>query len=177
MTPPPKNMNSLVKTATLSAEPVTLPAMKNWLRVAPSVVNDDCDITDLITEAREAAELITNCALVRSTFVQYLDHWPGWDSREHGGGEFANGGGRGYGSMGYDRHGRWHGEIKIKRPPLVSVQPIIFIGTDGRPYTLNPGQDFVADIASQPGRIRPIPYTIWPLTLHVPAAIAIPFTA
>jgi hypothetical protein len=171
-------MNSLVRTSIISEEPVSLAAMKNWLRVPPSVVNDDGDITDLIQEAREAAELITNCALVRSTFVQYLDHWPGWDSHGHRG-EFAGGGsgGSGYGAMGYDRHHRWQGEIKIKRPPLVSVQPIVFIGTDGRPYTLNPGQDFIVDAASQPGRIRQIPYTIWPLTLHVPAAIAIPFTA
>jgi len=54
---------------------------------------------------------------------------------------------------------------------------MVYIGTDGRAYTLNPGQDFIVDVASQPARIRPIPYTIWPLTLHVPAAIAIAFTA
>jgi hypothetical protein len=172
-------MNSIVRTATLSAEPVTLSAMKNWLRVAATEVNDDPDITDLITEARTQAELLSNCALVRSQFVQYLDHFPGWHAREYfvgtnGGGYGASGGQSG---MGYDKHGRWHGEITVKRPPLVSVQPITFIGTDGRPYTLNPGQDFVVDAASKPGRIRPIPYTIWPLTLHVPAAIAIPFTA
>jgi hypothetical protein len=172
-------MNSIVRTATLSAEPVTLAAMKNWLRVPPSVVNDDPDITDLITEAREQAELLTNCALVRSTFVQTLDHFPGWGAREfdYYGSSGAGSGSGGYGGIGYDRHHRWHGEITVKRPPLVSVQAITFIGTDGRPYTLNPGQDFVVDIASQPGRIRPIPYTIWPLTLHVPAAISIPFTA
>lgn len=170
-------MNSLVRTALIGNEPVSLTAMKNWLRVDPSVVNDDTDITDLITEAREQAELLTNCALVRSTFVQYLDHWPGWGAREFDYYESGGHSGGGYGGFGYDKHQRWHGEIKIKRPPLVSVQPIVFIGTDGRPYTLNPGQDFVVDIASPIGRIRPIPYTIWPLTLHVPAAIAIPFTA
>ena len=174
-------MNSLVRTAVISSEPVSLTVMKNWLRIPPSVVNDDGDIEDLIEEARVQAELLTNCALVRSTFVQYLDHWPGWGAREfdyYGGGSGGAASGSGsYAGMGYDRHHRWHGEIKVKRPPLVSVQGITFIGTDGRPYTLNPGQDFVVDIASQPGRIRPIPYTIWPLTLHVPAAIAISFTA
>lgn len=167
-------MNSIVRTATLSAEPVTRAAMKNWLRVPPAVVNDDLDIDDLITEARMHAELLSNCALVRSSFVQYLDHFPGGlRELDH----YAASAGSGHGGMGYDRHKRWHGEITVKRPPLVSVQPITFIGTDGRPYTLNPGQDFLVDVASQPGRIRPIPYTVWPLTLHVPAAIAIPFTA
>jgi len=173
-------MNSIVRTATLSSEPVTLAAMKNWLKVPGSVATDDLEITDLINEARVHAELLTNCSLVRSTFVQYLDHWPGWGAREfdyygsNAGGGYGAGG---YGGMGYDRHHRWHGEITVKRPPLVSVQGITFIGTDGRPYTLNPGQDFTVDVASQPGRIRPVPYTIWPLTLHVPAAIAISFTA
>jgi hypothetical protein len=173
-------MNSIVRTATLSAEPVTRTAMKNWLRVPPTVVNDDLEIDDLVTEARVQAELLSNCALVRSTFVQYLDHFPGWGAREF---DFYGSNGGGYGAsgaqsgVGYDRHRRWHGEITVKRPPLVSVQGITFIGTDGRPYTLNPGQDFTVDIASLPGRIRPIPYTIWPLTLHVPAAIAIAFTA
>src|ERR1700722_1815059 len=151
-------MNSIVRTSAIpaSAEPVTLAAMKNWLRVPPTVVNDDQDITDLINEARVQAELLSNCALVRSTFVQYLDHFPTWQARELG--HFGAVGG--HDGIAYGRHGRWHGEITVKRPPLVSVQGITFIGTDGRPYTLNPGQDFTVDIASQPGRIRPIPYTV-----------------
>jgi hypothetical protein len=171
-------MNSIVRTGIISAEPISLTSMKNWLRVPLSVTNDDTDIGDLITEARQHCELLTNCALVRSTFVQYLDHFPGHLSHEGSG--YSPGGiarGSGYDGSGNDRNHRWHGEIKLKRPPLVSVQDIWFIGTDGRPRTLNPGQDFVVDVASQPGRIRPIPYTVWPLTLHVPAAVAIRFTA
>jgi hypothetical protein len=173
-------MNSIVRTATLSAEPVTLAAMKNWLRVPTTVTNDDADITDLIQEARMHCELISNCSLVRSSFVQYLDYFPGHLMNESGyspGGYAMSGGESGYGGFGADRNQRWYGEIKMKRPPLVSVQSIWFIGTDGRPYSLNPGQDFIVDVASKPGRVRPIPYTVWPLTLHVPAAIAINFTA
>ena len=178
-------MNSIVRTNVISAEPVSLASMKNWLKIPPTVTNDDGDIADLISEARIQCELLTNCALVRSTFVQYLDHFPG---HLHEGEYFPGGGGAGYGGgyagypggysgAGYSRHHRRYSEIKVKRPPLVSVQSIWFIGTDGRPYLLNPGQDFIVDIASQPGRIHPIPYTPWPLTLDVPAAIAIKFTA
>lgn len=163
-------MNSVVRTSVISAEPVSLESMKNWLRVPDSVTNDDADIGELITEARQHCELLTNCALVRSSFVQYLDHFPGHQVR--GGGYSPGGIGRS--STENDSH---HRTIKMKRPPLVSVQNIWFIGSDGRPRTLNPGQDFIVDVASQPGRIRPIPYTTWPLTLHVPAAIAIRFTA
>jgi hypothetical protein len=171
-------MNSVVRTSVISAEPVSLAAMKNWLRVPTNVNVDDDDIKDLITEAREHCELLTNCALVRANYVQYLDHFPGF---QHESDQFGTSGASGYpayhSGFGYNRHGRWKGEIKLKRPPLVEVQSLWFIGTDGRPYTLNPGQDFVVDVASQPGRIRPIPYTIWPLTLHVPAAIAIRYVA
>jgi len=171
-------MNSVVRTSLISAEPVSLAAMKNWLKVPPSVTIDDNDISDLITEAREHCELSTNCALVRSNFVRYLDNFPGWAREfDHYGTTGATGFPAYHDGFGYNRHGRWHGEIKIKRPPLVNVQSLWFIGTDGRPYTMNPGQDFVVDVASQPGRIRPIPYTIWPLTLHVPAAVAIRYVA
>jgi hypothetical protein len=171
-------MNSVVRTSLISAEPVSLASMKNWLRIPATVTNDDADISDLITEARQQCELITNCALVRANYVQYLDHFPGHHMREssYSPGGFAHIGSE-YAGFGTDRHHRWHGEIKVKRPPLVQVQSICFIGTDGRPYTLNPGQDFIVDVASQPGRIRPIPYTVWPLTLFVPAAVAIRFTA
>lgn len=170
-------MNSLVRTSVISAEPVSLLQMKKWLKVPLQAIPDDTDITDLITEAREHCELLSNCALVRSNFVQYLDHFPDSGMRESNYLGTGSYGGSGHDGLGYDRHHRFHGEIKIKRPPLISVQSIWFIGTDGRPYTLNPGQDFVVDCASQPGRIRPIPYTVWPLTLHVPAAIAIKYTA
>lgn len=171
-------MNSVVRTNVISAEPVSLQAMKNWLRVPTDVTVDDTDIQDLITEAREQCELLTNCALVRSSYVQYLDHFPGWNREfDNYGTTGANGYPAYHDGFGYNRHGRWKGEIKIKRPPLVQVQSLWFIGTDGKPYTMNPGQDFVVDSASQPGRIRPIPYTIWPLTLHVPAAIAIRYLA
>ena len=169
-------MNSIVRTSLITAEPVSLAAMKSWLRVY--VTTDDADITDLISEAREYCELISNAALVRANYVQYLDHFPGWGSREYD--SFANAGithGSGHDGLGTDRNHRWHGEIKIKRPPLISAPSIWYIGTDGRPYTLNPGQDYIVDVASQPGRIRPIPYTVWPLTLHVPAAVAIRITA
>jgi hypothetical protein len=66
-------MNSLVRTQTIVNEPVSLAAMKNWLKLPATVTADDGDILDLISEARIQCELLTNCALVRSTFVQYLD--------------------------------------------------------------------------------------------------------
>ena len=183
-------MQSIVRTGTISPEPVTLTDMKNWLKVPLSETRDDLKITMLIKAARQHCELISGsragavqASIVRSTFVMYLDHFPGrahgWGDNEYMGGPLLNGYGGYVGfESDWDRNVLWrHLDIKIPRNPLVAVQPITFIFTDGRPYTLNPGQDFIVDAGSQPGRIRPVPGSVWPMTLHVPAAIAIPFTA
>jgi hypothetical protein len=154
----------------IGAEPVSLADMKNFLKVPAGVTTDDALIKSLIKAARIQAEIIAESALVRSTFVQYMDHFPYWRVRE-----------RGYyvGQVGHasEHHHMHHGEIKIKQPPLISVESLVYIGTDGLPHTLNPGTDFIVDGAKKPGRIRPIPYTVWPLSLRVPNAIAISFTA
>lgn len=161
-------MSSIVRTKVIGAYPVALADMKNFLKV--TVNTDDNLIQQLIRAATVQAEIITNCALVRSQFVQYMDHFPYYRIRE-----------RGYflGQVGHalEHHHQHHGMIKLKRPPLVSVQSLVYIGQDGLPHTLNPGNDFVVDCADQPGRIRPIPYTVWPLTLRTPNAVAIKFTA
>lgn len=165
-------MSSLVRITADSAivEPVALADMKNFLRIPPAVTNDDALINGMIKAARIQAEVITEVSLVRAQFVQYMDHFPYWRIRD-----------RGYfsGQLGhaYETHNQRRGEIKLKRGPLVSVQKLVFIGIDGDQYTLNPGQDFVVDPAHQPGRIRPIPYTVWPLTLPTENAVAITFTA
>src|ERR1700721_3859510 len=104
-------MNSIVPTNPVTIEPISLAQMKNWLPVPSTVTTDDVDIADLITEARQHCELTSNSALVRSTFAQYLDHFPGWGSREDSGGAAT-----GHDGFGADRNHRWHGEIKMKRP-------------------------------------------------------------
>lgn len=163
-------MSSIVRASTIGSEPVTLVDMKNFLKQPPNVSADDALITSLITAARQQAEVITECALIESTWVQYMDNFPLWRVRERG----YNLGQAGHSSEHGHRH---HGQIKLRRPPLRSVQSLVYIGADGNESTLNPGQDFVVDCAQQPGRIRPIPYTVWPLTLYTPNAVAISFTA
>lgn len=163
-------MSSIVRTKVIGAYPVGLADMKNFLKLPAAPCPDDNLVLQLVRAATTQAEIITNCALVRSQFVQYMDHFPYYRIRE-----------RGYflGQVGHalEHHHQHHGMIKLKRPPLVSVQSLVYIGVDGIPHTLNPGNDFVVDCADQPGRIRPIPYTVWPLTMHTPNAVAIKLTA
>lgn len=147
--------------------------MKNYLRVPSGVTADDVLIGSLITAARIQAETITDSILVRSTFVQYMHKFPHWGMYDQG---WANHHSVGH-SRAYDEHYSQHGRIKIKRTPLVSVQSLTYIGTDGNPATMIPGTDFIVDPAHQPGYIRPIPFTAWPLTVRTDNAIAIAFTA
>lgn len=161
-------MSALIRAAIPTPEPVLLAAMKNILKI--NSTTDDAFINQLIQSAREYAETITERALVRTTYTQYLDHFPLWRTREFGSYQA--------GLMHSSEHFHHrHGEIKIKRPPLISVQKVVYIDTTGNPQQLNPGTDFVVDPATEPGRIRPIPYTVWPLTMHTENAVAIFFTA
>lgn len=162
-------MSSILRTAVSGPEPVSLSDMKNILKLAPAVTADDAYITAIIKAARQTAELITEAVLVRSTFVQYLDHFPSWRSRVYGYGALQQG------SVYAERH---PGEIRLRRGPVVSVQSLTYIGTDGNPAVLSPGVDFTVDVASQPARIRPALDTSWPAPLcGVLNAIAIRFTA
>lgn len=165
-------MSSVIRTAVIGPEPVSVSDMKNFLKVPVNVTTDDALIKSLIKSARIQAEIISDAVIVRSSFVQYMDGFP------HRGHSYWSGGlGRGPVSA-YDEHYTRYGEIKIKRTPLISItSTITYIGTDGNSHTLTPGTDFIVDSAKQPGRIRPVIGTAWPLTLRTPNAIAIPFTA
>ena len=45
-------------------------------------------------------------------------------------------------------------EIVLLGNPVTAVDHITFIGSDGEPHTLLPGQDFVADLAGFPARVH-----------------------
>jgi hypothetical protein len=165
-------MSSVVRTAVIAAYPVLLADMKNFLRLPAAVITDDTLIASLIKAATVQAETITDSILVRSTFVQYMDKFPHWGMYDRGFDSNMHGHRRAF-----DEHHTKRGEIKIIRTPLISVQSLTYIGTDELPHTLTPGTDFLIDPAKQPGRIRPIPFTTWPLTQRTLNAIAIAFTA
>jgi hypothetical protein len=72
---------------------------------------------------------------------------------------------------------------KLFYSPLVSVEKITYIATDGTPTDLLPGApdkqdgDFVVDTSSEPPRLFPNSGQYWPPCLYVPNAVAIYFTA
>src|SRR5581483_7536576 len=67
--------------------------------------------------------------------------------------------------------------IKLTPPPLVSVQQMRYVDTDGNNQTLVKDTDFVLDLETEPARIFPVPGRYWPASLYVANSLIIDFTA
>ena len=70
------------------------------------------------------------------------------------------------------------GVIEISNPPLVSVESVQYVDTDGATQTLSPTQ-WVADTASEPGRVMRAYGVSWPAirTSGVAEPVQVNFTA
>lgn len=53
--------------------------------------------------------------------------------------------------------------IRLARPPLISVQGVVYLDADGVEQTLDP-QDYIVDAVSEPGYVVPAPNVSWPDT-------------
>lgn len=139
------------------AEIISRDAAKLFL----NLFNDDTknDLVDsLIIAARQEAEEYTWRSLAKKPYVQTFDRFPG-----HGELGFSNG----FHGHTYSRGHHFHsGIIKLRNPPLISVDNITYIGQDGEEHNLFPGADFQVDVLSEPGRIALLPGRIWPLVTH-----------
>jgi uncharacterized phiE125 gp8 family phage protein len=120
-----------------TGEPVSVAQAKSWLRLSPSHVADDDDLSRLISAARRRFEDKTNRAALRQTFDWYLDRFPCDDEA-----------------------------LRPPRAPLLAVTSIkYFTDTDGVTDTggrTMSSSEYVVDIASEPGRIVPLGSYSWP---------------
>lgn len=181
-------MASLVQTSLPSSEPVALADMISALK-QPSNTADSNYIQILITAARAYIEDATGLMLAPRTFVQSLDSFPFYPySREPYGQLYGVGALAlyfGYGPIlpssvppyGMNQDGNLPFQIVLLGNPVTAVDHITYIGTDGNPHTLLPGQDFVADLASFPARVTPLPGSIWPQCTLGANTVQIFFTA
>lgn len=149
-------------------EIISLDAAKLFL----NLINDDTKndlVTSLIVGARQDAEEYTWRSLAKKPYVQTMDGFPG----HHEAGIL------GFGRRVYSRgHYAERQVIKLWKPPLISVEGITYIGTDGDEHNLSAGDDFQVDVINEPGRIAPLPGQVWPLTMHGSLnAVRIFFTA
>jgi hypothetical protein len=179
-------MSGIVQQALPSKEPVSLADAKAFLKI--NTDRDDALIGTLITAARAYCEDNTGLLLAPRIFVQYRDSFPFYPY-------FQSPYAPGFGvvpplAFGYPFqanyplpvYGSYQGtrspfEIRLLAWPVTAVQKITYIGTDGNPHDLSPGEDFIVDLVSQPARLSPLPGKNWPISVLSTNAVAIYFTA
>jgi len=158
-----------------ASEPVTLDAMKNFLRVDSGFTLDDTTISGLITAAREHGEKLTGRALAQRTFRQVLDSFPYYTDTVQSQLAYPPS----YYSLPRYSTTLWNYSqmIKLAYAPCVSVQQMRYVDTDGNPQVLVQDTDFTLDLMTEPARIFPKVGNYWPSSLYVANSLIIDFTA
>lgn len=129
-----------------TVEPIDLVTAKNHLRVDTD--DDDALITDMISEAREHVEAMTNRALLTQTWKLVLDRFPPSS-----------------------------GPIQIPRPPLQSVSNVQYTDSANNVVTVS-NSVYRVDTATEPGRVQPGYSLFWPpAVLQTIAAVNVTFVA
>lgn len=123
---------SLKQTSAPSAEPVKLAEAKDHLRV-DDTNSDDYISNFLIPMARAWCENFTGRQLVQATWEWKLDRFPRRDDH-------------------------W---LLLPKSPVVSVESVQYIDTDGATQTWN-AANYQVDTDSEPGRLMPVPEKSWP---------------
>lgn len=125
-------MSSLQVQTPPTQEPVSLQVLKNHLRV-PFNVDDDL-LKLYLQSARETVESESGRSLVDKLYRQSHDCFPGLhDDHSAGASYFAQ-----QHRYSHHHHRDERQMIKLLRCPLVKVQKIVYIGTDGLSHTLLP---------------------------------------
>lgn len=156
-------------------EPLPLADAKNYLRLDPSMNQDDTLITNLIQGAREHAEKITGRALAQRTFRLVLDSMPYYTDTIQSQLAYPPS----YYSLPRYSTTLWNYSqmIKLPFPPCISIQQLRYIDSNGNPQTLEQDTDFVLDRHTELARIFPIPGQYWPANFYVANSCIIDFTA
>jgi len=136
-------------------EPITLSDVERQIRVT-DLSSEATEIELFIQAVRERAESITRRALVTQSWDLTLDAFPSnnWNFASQGG-SFGN-------------------RIILPKPPLQTVNSIIYIDSNGDEQTLDPSLYKVVSKA-EPGYVQPAYGTTWPTVLNDSAVVTINF--
>lgn len=181
-------MPGIVKFSLNTVWPVSLDEAKNYLKV--NVTTDD-DLLQkiLIPAATIYVENNTGLILASRDFVQSLDSFPFYPySKEPYGTLYGIGALSlyfGYGPIlptpfppfGLNTGERLPFQIDLLASPVTKVTKITYVGSDGQPHDILPSQDFIADLMSTPGRVTPLPGSVWPQCTIGPNNVRIYLTA
>jgi len=129
-----------------ATEPLTLAEAKAHLRITDT--DNDTMVAALIEASRRHAEVFLGRAIVDQTWDLVLDSFP----------------------TGTDM------EIKIPKPPLISVTQIAYDQTSGIEAIVDPSRYYV-DNVSEPGWVVPIANVTWPTPLSAINSVRVRFRA
>ena len=155
-----------------ASEPITLAAMKNYLRV--DYPDDDALIQAMISAAREDAEDFTGRSFVSQQWIYAMDYWPVfryWESAPSRSDYDA------LGNFLYNGYRYNHSQtINIPRPPLISMDAVVYTDMDGVQQTIA-STEYQLDLLSCPARIMPAYGSYWPMAQPIANAVQLTFTA
>lgn len=145
-------------------EPVTAAEMTGHAR---TLGIDDVQagrLTLAITEAREFVETLTRRAIPQAQWLLTLDAFPGRSIDD------------------FRPPGWRYGIVRMPRPPLISVDLVQYYGTEQGEmplsYTTLATTEYQVDANTEPGRLAPAPFRVWPQTSPLAmAAVKITYTA
>jgi hypothetical protein len=158
-----------------AAEPLSVVQAKTFLRLPSGASSQDSDIAAMITSAREDGERISSRVLAQRRFSQVLDSFPYYTDTIQSQQAYPPS----YYSLPRYSTTLWNYSqmIKLARTPVIDVESLTYIGTDGQPHTLASGVDFILDPETELARVFPMPGKYWPPVLYTPNAIQIIFKA
>jgi hypothetical protein len=145
-------------------EPVTLATAKLHLRV--EIADDDALIGALIVAARERCETLTHRAFVSRGYLLTLDGFPFSHAPTV--------------SMAYSSErlpNLAFGRIKIPKPPLIAVQSIAYLDTQGVSQVLDPSAYLVSGGGKLQGVVTPAYGATWPSTRYQVGSVRVAYTA
>ena len=136
----------------MALETVTKPAIEPLTirQVEDHLRVDDCSreyLAALIQVAREHAEMFTSRQFIEATYRLHLDEFPGAVDA-----------------------------IELPRPPLIAVESIKYVDTDGVEQTLDASK-YKVDAVSEPGRVVPAYGESWPVARSQINAVTVEYKA
>jgi uncharacterized phiE125 gp8 family phage protein len=144
-------------------EPVSIAEVVNLLRIAGPDI-DNGVVADCITDAREYVETVARRAIPQQQWELTFDQFPGRQVDDY-------------------RPPTWrYGIVRFPRPPLISVDKVEYVdpGQSTQPfvYTTLATDQYQTDTRTEPGRLAPAPFVVWPATNPLAmAGVRITFTA
>lgn len=155
-------------------EPVSLADAKAHLRV--DISDDDALIGAMISAARQEAEAACRRALVTQQWKLMLDRFPAPNMNVSSATWYGPQWGTSPGPLTtLAPEGKTGYEIILPQPPLVSVESVKYIDTDGNQQTLA-STDYKLDTATEPARLVPAYGKTWPATRNEINAVEVSFT-